>query len=166
MVQKTSWRKRGPHRPEEEGGPPTWDWVIAPGEVVRTGGPQRWWCWCSLGLGDSRARGREQAGGHRGSCAQSRSSWSAPWALQPWLPTLLATGTGNWGAQRGGGTSALLVVDGGGRDGLKDGETPVGGPGTGAQSGPASQVWAGLRAGVHVCRSRGMGPGVPRAGSR
>ena len=96
----------------------------------------------------------------RGSHAQSRSLWSAPWALQPWLPTLLATGTGNWGAQRGGGTSALLVVDGGGRDGLIDGEMPEGGPGTGAQSGPASQVWAGLRAGVHVCRSRGAWAGV------
>ena len=100
-----------------------------------------------LGLGDSRACRREQA------CGQS--SWSAPWALQPWLPTLLAIGTGNGGAQRGGGTSALLAVDGGGRDRLKGGEMPVGGSGTGAQSGPASQARAGLRAGVHVCRSRG-----------
>lgn len=104
---------------------------------------------------DSRAHGREQAtkGGlwpQRVLCSEQELVLSpvGP-ALQLWLPTLLAMGTGNWGAQRGRGTSALLVVDGGGRDRLKDGEMPVGGP--------ASQMWAGLRAGV-----RGRGPRCPQ----
>lgn len=132
-------------RPEEGGA----------GQAMMGPGGGRWAA--SLGLGDCTRRGGESSGslevvvsallGVGGSRAPGggKPQRVGP-ALRPWLPTLLAMGTGNGGAQRDGGTSALLVVDGGGRDGLKDGEMPVGGA--------ASKMWAGLRAGVGGHRPR------------
>lgn len=147
LVQKTSWEEEGVHT-ETRGG----RWAAnlgwggtAPGELAVVVLP-----W---GLGDSRACRREQA------CGQARGQPRGPCSpgCPPYWP-----GTGNGGTKRWG-TSALLAVDGGGRDRLKGGEMPCGWLGTGAQSGPGpARRGLGWRAGVHA-RSLGHGPGCPQA---